>query len=592
MIVQESQRRLIVGHANTMHDPAIAFVSGNEMFAEGIERHTQCKRALEISNLWYSWRSIKDALSRLDILPLEEAEIVNVTSWDPELLEAELSRTGAVENGVCRNPNFSPLGVTQWHHLGLEPLFVNQVLWVSLGHPPSLSYPETNSPWIQRPGVSWLTKNMNHHLAHAATAALTSPFEECVVMVIDGQGEVASSSFYHFVDNDFKLLHTNDHLNSLGALYSLVTLLCGFNVWEGEEWKVMGLAAYGEERPEIYNFFKELVSVAGLDVKFRLSGPAIEQLEQTLGGFRRHDDPDVMKAADLAHNFQKWFEDSVVELARGAADLGLSRNLAYGGGCALNSSANGKILSHTSFENLFVPSAPGDDGNCLGAALYEKHCVLGMERSKQISSPYLGSLVDLDRLESILDFEKTEFEKCDDDASLCSKVADLLVEGKIIGWMQGRAEFGPRALGNRSILCDPRPKGMKDLINQRVKFREHYRPLAPSILHEWGNLYFEAYQESPYMERTLVFRPEVRDKVPTVIHRDGTGRLQTVKKEWNPLYYRLIRSFYDKTGIPLIVNTSFNVMGKPIIHSVEDALTVFYTTGLDHVVIGRYILSK
>jgi carbamoyltransferase len=176
--------------------------------------------------------------------------------------------------------------------------------------------------------------------------------------------------------------------------------------------------------------------------------------------------------------------------------------------------------------------------------------------------------------------------------AVARRAAELLANGKIIGWVQGRAEFGPRALGNRSILADPRPADMKEKINARVKFREEFRPFAPSILHEHGDEYFHDYQESPYMERTLTFREEVRDRVPSVVHVDGTGRLQTVRKEWNPRYYELIEEFFRLTGVPLILNTSFNVMGKPIIHSVEDAIAVFYTTGLDALVIEDMLVQK
>ncbi len=378
-----------------------------------------------------------------------------------------------------------------------------------------------------------------------------------------------------------------------GSLYSIVTQLCGFNYVEGEEWKVMGLAAYGEYRPEIYNFFKKYVSVEGLTVRFQFANDAISsELESLVGGFRHYGDPDVMKAADLAHNFQKWFEDIIIKLVQTVSQLGLSKNLAYAGGCALNSSASGKILNNSDFEQLHIPSAPADDGNAIGVALYEKYYVQGDKREKKILSPYLGSTIDLQKLEHILSFNGTKFYKMSDESALCSEAANLIAAGNIIGWVQGKAEFGPRALGNRSILADPRPSDMKDKINNRVKFREPYRPLAPSILHEFGNEYFENYQESPYMERTLVFRKEDSDRVPAVVHQNGTGRVQTVKEEWNPLYHRLIHTFYKNTGIPILLNTSFNVMGKPIIHTVEDAMTVFYTTGMDYLIIGNYVLYK
>ncbi len=434
---------------------------------------------------------------------------------------------------------------------------------------------------------------LGHHLAHAANAVYTSPFDECISMVIDGYGENTSMSVYHFADNKFKPLNLIKDTHSLGLLYAFVTRLCGFNGWEGEEWKVMGLAPYGSPNPDIYNFFNDNIKVEGLNVQVKIDGKSVSsELEPAVGGFRQIGTADVMHSADLAYNFQKWFEETVIKMLQDLSELGLSKNLAYGGGCALNSSVNGKILNNTGFEQLHIPSAPADDGNSLGAALHEKYCVRGEKRDNKIMSPYLGSNIDIKQLEKILDFKGTKFRKISDDSALCSEVADIIAAGNIIGWMQGRAEFGPRALGNRSVLADPRPADMKDRINKTIKFRESFRPFAPSVLHEFGNEYFEDYQESPYMERTLVFRKDVCDRIPAVVHRNGTGRIQTVKEEWNPLYYCLIHNFYKKTGIPVLLNTSFNIMGKPIIHSVEDAITVFYTTGMDYLVIGNYILYK
>ena len=311
-----------------------------------------------------------------------------------------------------------------------------------------------------------------------------------------------------------------------------------------------------------------------------------------VGGFRAPTDPDVMRSADLAHNFQRSFVECIIELAANAARLGLSKNLALAGGCALNSSANGKLVAQTDFDRLHVPCAPGDDGNALGVVLHEMHQVRGEPRSPGIVLPYLGSTIDDEEVERILGFDGIGYHKADGDVGLCSEVAELLASGKIVAWVQGRAEFGPRALGNRSILADPRDPEMQDRINHRVKFREFYRPLAPAILDEFGTDYFDDYQPSPYMERTLVFREEARARVPSVVHVNGTGRVQTVREDWNPLFYGLIRCFHKQTGVPILLNTSFNVMGKPIVHTAQDAIAVFYTTGLDHLVLGRYILSK
>jgi carbamoyltransferase len=238
------------------------------------------------------------------------------------------------------------------------------------------------------------------------------------------------------------------------------------------------------------------------------------------------------------------------------------------------------------------PEARAQCGNSARWDLCGGRPELDGAKGRPYRDPYLGSYIDTKNLERILGFGGVVHQEFSDEASLCSEVAQILSQGKIIGCVQGRAEFGPRALGNRSILADPRPKSMKDEINRRVKFREEYRPLAPSILHEHGEQYFENYQESPYMERTLRFRESVRDKVPAVVHVDGTGRLQTVKEEWNPLFYRLISEFYKRTNIPILLNTSLNVMGKPIVHSVSDALTVLYTTDLDFLIVGKYLIGK
>jgi carbamoyltransferase len=360
----------------------------------------------------------------------------------------------------------------------------------------------------------------------------------------------------------------------------------------------MGLAGYGEPREEIYDFFRSHTVVDGLHLELTLPRRAKGRRESFFDRFaalerfyRRPDDPDVMRAADLAHNFQRYFCDVVSELVHNAGELGLSRHLAYAGGCALNSAANGVLLDKSRFERLHVPCAPADDGNSLGAALYEKYFVRGAPRVPRTMSPYLGSTLDLDTLERILRYRGIHARKLDEE-ELCREAAARLADGQILGWLQGRAEFGPRALGNRSILADARVRDMKDQINRRVKFREEYRPLGPAILHEHGPDYFEGYQESPYMERALRFRPAVRDEVPAAVHVDGTGRLQSVGKDTNPLFHALVCAFQDLTGVPLLVNTSFNVMGKPIVHGVADAITVFYTTDLDAMAIGPYLVTK
>jgi carbamoyltransferase len=593
---------ILIGHGNTFHDPAVAVIRGDLVYAEALERHLQCKRALTSNGFFYSADILRRALTRLGVLPIEDASVVYRSSWSERDLDSfvreQLETTeGPLQGGAL-------LSRAHFAGLGQRPMHERQLEWVLRGNSvQSLERSDDTLPRTNESGkkLTWTTKLTDHHLAHVGNAVYTSPFTECVVMVSDGAAEGPSLTFHHFADNVISAIPTtiSPDMMSLGELYIRITELCGFDWIQGEEWKVMGLAAYGKPDARIREVFERTCAVQDLSVieteRAKAGGgwstSLAADLGEVLGRFRRPDE-DAMLAADLAHNFQEFFSDVVVEVLRNAFKRGLSKNLAMAGGCSLNSSTNGRLIGTTGFERVHVPSAPADDGNALGAALYEKYQVRNEPRTPGVMSPYLGSWIDLPNLERILAFEGIEHWRAPDDAALCAEVAKSLAAGKIIGWVQGRAEFGPRALGNRSILADPRPASMKDEINRRVKFREQFRPVAPSILHEHGAEYFERYQESPYMERTLSFRQEVRAKVPAVVHIDGTGRLQTVKKDHNPLFHQLISAFRELTGIPMLLNTSFNVMGKPIVHSVTDALAVFYTTDLDHLVVESYVLSK
>jgi carbamoyltransferase len=306
----------------------------------------------------------------------------------------------------------------------------------------------------------------------------------------------------------------------------------------------------------------------------------------------RNDGRSALDVANLAFTTQFFYAEVMDQLLNNFHQLGISDNLALGGGCGLNSSYNGEITQRTKFKNLHVPSAPSDDGNALGAALlayYQDHPET--KPQAKIHTPYLGSSMSKKTLENLVAFGRLEKLKHLPE-TVQQEAARLLAEGKLVGWVQGPAEFGPRALGNRSILADPRPPDMKDKINSLVKFREEFRPFAPSILDEFGEEYFENYQVSPYMERTLKFKESAKKKVPAIVHVNATGRLQSVRREWNPRYYDLIKSFFELTGVPMLLNTSFNIMGKPIIHSVEDAIGLFYTTGLDALILEDYLIEK
>jgi carbamoyltransferase len=581
------QERLLIGYANTFHDPAIALAQGDQIFAEAIERHAQVKRALWMAGMIYSVRPIKKSASALGF-SLDQASEVSIRStWDYGFFSRIATRAFSAYYRWKYSSVLQPESSIDGKEF-FELLFFSQI-WFEKARPVFKSL--VKNELFPKKQIQITEGPVPHHLAHAANAVLTSPFDECAVMVVDGSAENSSSSFYHFKDGRFRLVGQSSNFHSLGLLYAQVTRLCGFSPIDGEEWKVMGLAAYGSKDSRIQDFFRSRCKVQGLKIKTSFTAKDFEELSRILGGFRDPADKDIMKSANLAYNFQEFFTDTLCQIASNFYKLGLSENLAYSGGCALNSSTNGVLLSRSGFKTLHIPSAPADDGNALGAALLQKQEIRPRAQARRMS-PYLGSAIDTSQLEQILAHGGIEYEKPATEELLLKRVAELLSQGQIIGWMQGRAEFGPRALGNRSILADPRRAEMKDKVNALVKFREAYRPLAPSILHEKGPEYFENYQESPYMDRTLKFRADKAPLVPAVVHADGTGRLQSVYREWNPRYHGLIREFESLTGIPLILNSSLNVMGKPIVHSVEDALSVLYTTGMPIMVIGDYILKK
>jgi carbamoyltransferase len=558
-------REILIGLASSGHDGAVATIDGERVFAEALERSMQCKRAVETLGMHYATRSLQRFLG-----PCDDATISFRTTWnrDPAPLFLSSGLIASLPRKLQRRAFLDVKSATDGFEAGMiatEPVFARKLAATLRG----ASYaPRTDD-----------VQTIDHHLAHAALAVHSSPFEECAVLVVDGWGDRGSVSAYEYGGGEFRLLDDRVSYDSLGWLYAFVTDLCGFDAASGEEWKVMGLAAYGKRDERLHRFFADRVRIDGLHVALALEPDWVDRLKQLVRLRRPGEDPLI--AADLAHNFQRAFEEALFELARALHRATGSPNLAYAGGCALNSSANGKLLSRTPFERLHVPCAPADDGTSLGALLYE--------RRLRLDTPYLGSEPDDEELDRILSFGGLDCEHMTDPSE---RIAELLTRGAIVGVMNARAELGPRALGNRSILADPRDPGMKDRINARVKFREAYRPLSPSILHEHGPQWFEDYCDAPYMERALRFREDVSARVPAVVHVDGTGRLQSVTEQRNPYFYRVIRAFHARTGVPLVLNTSLNVMGKPIVHSVQDAITVLMTTGLDALAIGDRLLRK
>jgi len=564
-----------IGLAISAHDPSIAIIdkNGELVYAEGAERRLQSKRA---------WGNPPDHVNYIEELVSQycdpDADTVVGLTW-PKHIAWGLSIALPILSSKIRRANQNGRRLLTALKLGL------------LCHKSVLNFGTTGLELAFANSKSKIERwYFKHHWTHASAAAFASPYDEGVCVVMDGLGETSSIAAFEYRNGQLKQVEgVRAFPASIGVFYALMCEICGFDALKGEEWKVMGLAAYGKFDQKLYDLIRPLIKVSGVTLK---SGRNTSKNYEALHEMRRKPNVPAMEYADFAATAQYVFTEIVHEWLKNIYDLHISDNLILSGGCALNSSANGTILENTPFKELFVPSAPADDGNSIGAAyqtFYEYNPYV--KRHDGVLSPFLGSSIrnsSLARLRKYCGFQSQEL----DDETLFTAVATALSEGKIVGWVQGRAEFGPRALGNRSILADPRSMGVKERINAEVKFREEFRPFAPSILHEYGDEYFEHYQFSPYMERTLRFKESVKAKVPGVVHVDGTGRLQSVTRKINPRYYNLIKAFHDITGVPVVLNTSFNVMGKPIIHSVEDAVGVFQTSGLDLLVIENTVFVK
>lgn len=578
-----SSRTLYLGLGSTYHDPALAVIddTGQVVFAEALERPLQYKRAInmEPDNPFELPRVLKTYGKGVD-------RIVIASNWK--------ARRPWYENWSRRLGWLTPKGILlhqgrqltaclpTWE-LNYMQALQHQALKIS-----GLTLSRTLREGFGGAAIEF--RSYDHHLCHAALGAYGSGFDSAACAVIDSYGEKGSMAFFEFEGGRLRPLYQSKGPQSLGFFYMKLTELCGFDWMAGEEWKVMGLASYGTVDPQIMALLESLMWVEGFDLRQdrRTFFSQLKALER----FRRQPGAPPETVANLAHTGQAFFMQTLYRLLSGFRVQGVSGNLVLSGGCALNSVANGQLLANTDFDALYVPSAPADDGTALGAALLAYHADHPKTAARSHVLPAsLGSPVKGEAVHRFAEYSGLESEALADDL-LHVRVADLLAQGKIIGWMRGRAEFGPRALGNRSILADPRDPDMMDRVNRIVKFRERFRPYAPSILHAYGPAYFEHYQESPYMERTLRFRPEVRSSVPAVVHVDGTGRLQSVTAERNPDFHGLLQAFHVRTGVPVLLNTSFNIMGKPMVHSCEDAFAVFLGSGLDALVLGNRVFYK
>jgi carbamoyltransferase len=437
---------------------------------------------------------------------------------------------------------------------------------------------------------------LTHHLCHAAAAFFTSPFEEAAILTADGYGERQSTTIYRGRGLDLELLAEIDFPHSIGSFYAALTDYLGFRANSGEG-KVMGLASYGHES-EYVGKLRTLITLTERGFELDLSYFEFfhdrphrysEKLVALLGPARKPESAVDRRHENIAFALQAVTEEAMLHLARVAGKLTGAKNLCVAGGVALNCVANGRLQRETDFEKFFFYPAAGDTGTSVGAALAVEHLLHRGPRSMEVASEYLGTGFTAAEVRAVLDRGRLRYHTLKDPEVTAAR---MIADGLIIAWFQGRAEFGPRALGNRSILADPRCTEMKDLLNATVKFREPFRPYAPSVLEESCGKYFGSDVPSPYMLRAYPTRPEMIDVLPAITHVDGTARVQTVNTKQNPRYYRLIKEFGRITGVDCVLNTSFNIRGEPIINTVDEAIKCLMTTGLDALFVEDFLVVK
>lgn len=448
-------------------------------------------------------------------------------------------------------------------------------------------------------GRSTALHYMEHHPAHVASAFLVSSYDEAALLSVDYVGEFTATWAGVGRGTRMTRLGHCGYPHSLGVFYSAITDYLGF-LRASDEYKVMGLASYGE--PEYLDTFRKIVRTRpdgwyDLDLSWFVAhylpgsrfGYFSKKFLDFFGPKRKKGEPIEERHRNIAASAQKVLEEVVLRLTeRLHRDTGLSR-LCLAGGVGLNCSMNGRLLRESPFSEIFVQPASGDDGIAIGAAFQLHHAITGAPRSYVMRDARLGPAYSNDDIKRFLDGAKLRYERPPD---LEAATAKLLADGLIVGWYQDRMEFGPRALGARSILADPTRPDMKDLLNKYVKHREEFRPFAPSCLVERAPEFFPGCAESPFMLFVYPVAPDKQALVPAITHVDGTARVQTVSRDVNPRYYRLIEEFEKLRGVPIVLNTSFNVMGEPIVNTPSDAVRCFYSTGLDALVLGDYVVIK
>jgi carbamoyltransferase len=441
-----------------------------------------------------------------------------------------------------------------------------------------------------------------------ASSFFASPFERAALMSIDGFGDFVSTMWGRGFDNHIEVDGRIEFPHSLGILYTAVTQYLGFPKY-GDEFKVMGLASYGE--PEYADAIRRMASreangfalnldffvhhSQGVSMTWEKGAPTLgdvfsDELTRLLGPRRQPGEPIERRHENIAASLQAILEEVVLDMLRDLARTTGVKDLCLAGGVALNCTMNGKIVEETPFERVYIQPAAHDAGTGLGAALYVRHHVLGQPRDLVMNHCYWGLEYSNDACRAALEDARVEYEELPEDV-MVERAAEQVAAGRILGWYQGRFEWGPRALGNRSIVCDARNPAMKDILNQRIKHRESFRPFAPSVTAEDAATYFELDGPSPFMLLTCRVHPGQRDAIPAITHVDGTARVQTVDRATNPRYWKLLKAFQRQTGVAVVLNTSFNE-NEPIVNTPQEAISCFRRNDMDVLVLGPYLVLR
>ncbi len=558
------------------HDSAACLVrDGRVIAAAEEERFTRVKhgkRPVPFSAWELPYAAIDYCLAEAGI-DLAECDHV-AYSYDPYLLLEE--RGDRITLPLEPSARTSSSGLEPWGPLFLS-YIVNAERQLVDGAPHHLRKRFVSA----KADRHWRWHFVEHHLAHEASAFLASPFEEAAVMTLDGRGENTGTSYAELADGGYRRIGQVPLPSSLGLLYERVTEYLGF-LRSSDEYKVMALASYG--KPVYANAFREIVRV-GTDGSYSVA--AVDFAER-FGPARTKGAPLEQRHFDVAHSLQAVLEETVIELARWLKGQTGAENLCMAGGVALNCVLNGHLRDRQIFRDVWVQPAAGDAGTALGAALWIDWLENDRRREYRMNHAFLGPEYSPAEIERFLMRSKLPFRRLVD---VADEVSRLLAEDKIIGWFQGRMEFGPRALGGRSILASPLSASMQQRLNE-IKDREDFRPVAPVVLEEEAPSWFVNGARSPFMLFVFDVLPDKADRIPAVRHVDGTARVQTVSRDQHPLYYDLIKAFQRRTGVPVLVNTSFNTRGEPVVCTPRDAIECFWTSPLDALAIGPYLLEK